>query len=123
MGVERRGAWCARLIVTGVLAMCPPKMHAQLSSPSDQTFPVGSVTPRAGVRFRPGRLSRSQMRLMNAERQKHVVADSETLLALARELKTAAALPEKDNNPSAEIVRKLEQIEKLAQQVKKNERE
>ena len=67
-------------------------------------------------------MPRAQMKILNIERQKHIVADTEKLLALARELQ-ASALQEKDGNPAPEIAKKLEEIEKLAHKVKEKESE
>jgi hypothetical protein len=61
------------------------------------------------------RLQRQQ--LLFAEFQKKNLADTERLLSLAKELSSAADVPNR-GVPSAEEVKKVEEIEKLAKRVK-----
>ncbi len=58
-----------------------------------------------------------QAKLRNAERQKKLVEDTAKLLALANELKAAVDKSDK-NTLSLEVVRKADEIEKLAHSVK-----
>jgi hypothetical protein len=75
------------------------------------TDPVRGVGPeRAGIAER-------QAIAVNNDRQKKLVADTEKLLALATELKTDVAKSTKDTL-SLDVVRKADEIEKLAHNVK-----
>jgi hypothetical protein len=58
-----------------------------------------------------------QAKLRNAERQKKLVEDTTKLLALANELKAAVDKSDK-NTLSLDVVRKADEIEKLAHSVK-----
>jgi hypothetical protein len=58
-----------------------------------------------------------QTRARNAERQKRLVADTQRLLELASELQTDAGKSEKDML-SLEMIRKTEEIQKLAKSVR-----
>lgn len=61
-------------------------------------------------------MSAKQLRALNAERQKQLVADTEKLLRLAKELNRE--LGRNDSTSTADLERKVSQIEKLARSVK-----
>jgi hypothetical protein len=63
------------------------------------------------------RLEEQQIKTRNNERQKKLVADAARLLALAEDLKQQVDKTSKDA-PSGDVVRKAEEIEKLAKSVK-----
>ena len=58
-----------------------------------------------------------QARLRNDDRQKRLVADTEKLLALATDLKTQVDKSTKDTL-SVDVIKKADEIEKLAHSVK-----
>ncbi|MDE3161676.1 MAG: hypothetical protein KGL64_00325 [Acidobacteriota bacterium] len=62
-----------------------------------------------------------QLRALNEQRQKQIVADTERLLHLAEELNRD--LDGSNNLPADEEMRKVSQIEKLARSVKDKMRE
>ena len=62
-------------------------------------------------------MAAKQMRALNADRQKSLVADANKLLQLAKELNTEMASDNGDE-PSAIQFRKAAEIEKLAHNVK-----
>jgi nitric oxide reductase activation protein len=63
----------------------------------------------------------AQARVRNVERQKQLVADAEKLLDLANELKTDVDKSTKDTL-SLDVIRKADEIEKLAHTVKEKMR-
>ena len=63
------------------------------------------------------RLERDQAKLRNADRQKQLEADTQKLLALANELKAEVEKSNKDTL-SLDVVRKADEIEKLAKSVR-----
>lgn len=62
-------------------------------------------------------MERKQMKLMNEERQKHIVSDTDRLLQLAAELKSDAN-SESKTVASADLARKANEIEKLARGIR-----
>jgi hypothetical protein len=62
-------------------------------------------------------LEQEQSKLRNTDRQKQLVSDTQKLLALANELKTDVDKSNKDML-SLEVIKKAEEIEKLAHSVK-----
>ena len=64
-----------------------------------------------------GRLEHDQARLRNADRQKQLEADTQKLVALANELKADVDKSNKDTL-SLDVVRKADEIEKLAKSVR-----
>ena len=63
------------------------------------------------------RMQQQQARSRNSDRQKKLVDDTNKLLSLATELKTDVDKTDK-NTLSIEVIRKAEEIEKLAHSVK-----
>jgi len=70
--------------------------------------PDGTVSPQA---------EEEQAKLRNTERQKQLIADTQKLLSLANELKADVDKSSKDTL-SLDVVRKADEIEKLAHNVK-----
>ena len=62
-------------------------------------------------------LEQEQSKLRNTDRQRQLVSDTQKLLALATELKTDVDKSNKDML-SIEVIKKAEEIEKLAHSVK-----
>jgi nitric oxide reductase activation protein len=62
-------------------------------------------------------MEEEQAKMRNIERQKHLVEDTEKLLSLANELKADVDKSNKDTL-SLDVVRKADEIEKLAHAVK-----
>jgi hypothetical protein len=80
------------------------------------------ITPRPGgvpPDFGPSspKLDEQQARVRSTERQKRLVADTDKLLALATELKTDVDKTNKDIL-SVDVIKKADEIEKLAHSVK-----
>jgi hypothetical protein len=65
----------------------------------------------------PPGLAEQQARSRNSERQKRLVADTDKLLELATELKTDVNKTNKDIL-SVDVIKKADEIEKLAHNVK-----
>ena len=114
MRILRRMAMCA---AGGwlMLAMVSPGQGVQGngSRPVDQTAPVGPIMPDARI----VKMDKGQERQINDDRQKRLVEDTTKLLALANELKAAVDKSNKDTL-SLDVVRKADEIEKLAHSVK-----
>jgi hypothetical protein len=75
------------------------------NNPADPTDPMA-----------PGRVER-QVKMQNVDRQKRLVADAEKLLSLATDLKQQVDKSTKDTL-SVDVIKKADEIEKLAHSVK-----
>jgi len=64
-----------------------------------------------------GSIEAQQARMRNSDRQRQLVDDTQRLLSLANELKTEVDKSDK-NTLSLEVIRKADEIEKLAHNVK-----
>jgi hypothetical protein len=85
---------------------------------SSQTTNTPSVPPIGPPDMSPSpQMEQDQAKMRNADRQKQLVTDTEKLLALATELKTDVDKSNKDML-SLDVIRKAEEIEKLAHMVK-----
>ena len=62
-------------------------------------------------------LEQDQAKIRNLERQKQLISDTQKLLALANQLKVAVDKSSKDTL-SVDVIKKADEIEKLAHQVK-----
>jgi len=114
-----------------LLAQFPPApCNSPVCNSSVGTSPVSPATNRGqsgpplqhGIDMPPqgpleGRLERDQAKLRNADRQKQLEADTQKLLALANELKAEVEKSNKDTL-SLDVVRKADEIEKLAKSVR-----
>jgi hypothetical protein len=94
----------------------------QRTQPIDPLAPqVPTTPPHTGVPdFGPPtstKLEEQQARVRSTERQKKLVADTDKLLALATELKTDVDKTNKDIL-SMDVIKKADEIEKLAHSVK-----
>ena len=78
------------------------------SSPGSDNIPTISLSPD---------MEASQAKMRNIDRQKQLVEDTQKLLALANELKADVDKSTKDTL-SLDVVRKADEIEKLAHSVK-----
>lgn len=124
--------------IGGCLLVVAPAAMAQLSpacnSPvCDSSIGMPSSTPRTTTKGQSspaaapptavsdgpldGRLEHDQARLRNADRQKQLEADTQKLVALANELKADVEKSNKDTL-SLDVVRKADEIEKLAKSVR-----
>jgi len=92
------------------------------ASGQESTYPPGAPTPPRRTRPEPNDETRAQMekdmaKEANKRREEQIKSDSEKLLKLATELKDY--VDETDENMlSLNVVRKAEEIEKLAHNVK-----
>lgn len=99
----------------------PPQPNPTAPQQSIPQSPIPSMSP-LGVGDDPmaehtSRMQREQEKARNDDRQKKLVADTEKLLALATELKANVDKTNKDTM-SVDVIRKAEEIEKLAHSVK-----
>jgi hypothetical protein len=114
-----------RLTVVGIalLIMTLPGTLSggQRNQPAQQqTGPLGSAPPSGGLPdFGPNspKIEEQQAKARSNERQKKLVADTDKLLALATELKTDVDKTNQ-NILSMDVIKKADEIEKLAHSVK-----
>lgn len=113
-----------RMLLVAVLTM----IVATSSVRGVQTTPPQSSSPLPDVATRPGRDDRDKdpniermqeqaAKNRNTDRQKRLVADTEKLLSLATELKQDVDKTDK-NTLSVDVIKKADEIEKLAHSVK-----
>ena len=95
-------------------AVAPRAM--QNTSPPNRPVLGADGLPTMGVDLPPGQKEK-QARLQNEDRQKQLVADTEKLLELATELHTDVSKTDK-NTLSVDVIKKADEIEKLAHSVK-----
>lgn len=84
------------------------------SSSGQATAPPSIEPPDVSI---PPQAEEEQSKLRNVERQKQLVADAQKLLSLANELKEDVDKSTKDTL-SLDVIRKADEIEKLAHTVK-----
>ena len=92
----------------------------QIGTPQTPPFGPPDASGRGKTAERDPGLERMQEKASlsrNAERQKKLVTDTETLLRLATELKRDVDKTDK-NTLSVDVIKKAEEIEKLAHNVK-----
>ena len=82
-----------------------------------QTTSPGPIAPLGSDLPRNPQMEQEQAKMRNLDRQKRLAADTDKLLALATELKAQVAKSNKDTL-SLDVVRKADEIEKLAHSVK-----
>jgi hypothetical protein len=113
------------LATVGSMRISAGQMFPQqpLSSQGHQTPGMPQKQPGSGVDpnddpnpFGPHR-AEQQEKMRNADRQKRLVADTEKLLALATDLKEQVDKTTKDTM-SVDVIKKADEIEKLAHSVK-----
>jgi hypothetical protein len=96
------------------IGQMPQPMPAQQPPPPGPTLggpPLGIAEPI------PSEMQEQQARARSSERQLRLVADTDKLLALATELKQEVSKTNKDVL-SVDVVKKADEIEKLAHSVK-----
>jgi hypothetical protein len=86
----------------------------QTTPPSGITMPSGQVGPDANP---SPQMEEEQAKMRAVDRQKQLVNDTQKLLALANELKVQVDKSNKDTL-SLDVIRKADEIEKLAHNVK-----
>lgn len=82
-----------------------------------QTPQPGPIAPLGSELPRNPQMEQDQAKMRNSDRQKRLTADTDKLLALATELKAQVDKSNKDTL-SLDVVRKADEIEKLAHSVK-----
>lgn len=100
----------AALLIVGLMAAQSPGTQGPPFPPRQQVHDLSSGFGEINVQAR-------QVKLLNDQRQKVIVADSERILQLAREL-DADATSEIPTFSVAERMHKAEEIEKLAKTVR-----
>ena len=104
------------------LALCPLTAGSQTEiTTAPPGFPVtGHANPNADPALH--RMTEHMARERNVQRQKQIVADTDRLLNLARELDNAVSHSTK-NTLSIDVVKKADEIEKLAKTIKQKMRD
>ena len=104
------------------LVLCPVAARAQMqitTAPPGISMP-GRANPNADPALR--RMTERMARERNVDRQKTIVADTARLLSLAKELNDAVSHSTK-NTLSLDVVKKADEIEKLAKSIKEKMRD
>jgi hypothetical protein len=109
------GSW---VVATGagLPTISAAQMQQQPQPPSMQVPPAFGQPPEPSDPMQRQRLEKME-KARNADRQKHLVQDTDKLLALAKELKEEVAKSNEDTL-SVNVVKKAGEIEKLAKSVK-----
>lgn len=126
-----------RFVAAGALLLSlSPDHAAQTGAPSAPAQPIGATAPRrdAPVALDPqfrqrrnqddpldARLERQRVKSWNQERFDNLKKDTDKLLKLATELKESVDKANKDTL-SLEVIRKTEEVEKLAKSVREKMR-
>lgn len=98
---------------SGAQNSAPPTINTTPLPPPTQQLPP--LIP--GDSQNDTRLERDQARMRNVDRQRQIVADTEKLVQLANQLNAAVEKSNKDTL-SLEVIRKADEIEKLAKSVR-----
>jgi hypothetical protein len=114
IGVLLVAAGTAR--VSGGQMFPPPGQGGRPQNPGLPPKPGLGNTPAEPDPLGPGR-EEKQAKLRNDDRQKRLVADTEKLLSLATDLKAQVDKSTKDTL-SVDVIKKADEIEKLAHSVK-----
>ncbi len=101
--------------IVGGAGFRPPSVAAQIPPPQTSRPGLGDINH--GEESFPGRLAEQAARSRNSDRQKRLVADADKLLSLATDLKVQVDKTDK-NMLSVDVVKRAEEIEKLAHSVK-----
>jgi len=115
--LRRIAVWSAAGGLMLALGSAAPGAQGSGSETRQQQTGVPSVVPPEPQDERTIGMEEEQAKLRNADRQKKLVEDTAKLLALAQELKVAVDKSDK-NTLSLDVVRKADEIEKLAHSVK-----
>ena len=111
------------MILAGVMLLAAPSIGAarpQSSTNINDQVPVPPSSGARGVQGQDAMVARQQEKLAEtaeAERRKQLADETAQLLQLATELKAAVDKSNK-NEMSLEVIRKADQVEKLAHDVK-----
>ena len=106
---------CLLGLSSGVGTTQKPGQPAPVGPPDPLQMPDASNQPKEQDPFRPS--GEKQAKLRNEERQKRLVSDTDKLLTLATQLHDDVAKTDKDIL-SLDVVRRADEIEKLAHNVK-----
>jgi len=112
------------LLISFVLlsaACCAVPAYAQVA-PGSPNPNVPGVAPSFGDSSPDAAMAAKMSKERNADRQKTIVSETNQLLDLAKQLKDAVDKSDKDQL-SLQVVRKAEEIEKLAKDVKSKMRD
>lgn len=112
---RRAGAVTLFLAMVGSVGICQIGNTPQRPTLPDPSRPIGD-TGRPDDPF-SAKVAEQQARNRNSDRQKKLVADTDKLLSLATELKQQVDKTDK-NTLSVDVVKKADEIEKLAHSVK-----
>ena len=120
------GLLCMPAMPLAQQASPPPPLNGgaqQGAAPNDGLHPGANPGANSGANQDPmaRHVEERMAERRNSERQKALVADTDRLLALAQELKTEVDKSNKDTL-SIDVVKRAEQIEKLARSVKEKMR-
>jgi hypothetical protein len=95
--------------------------NATGQTPQQATPTLGGIGADDAMQDRTAKMAADQEKLRNSDRQKKLVADTQHLLELANELKADVDKSNKDML-SLDVIKKADEIEKLAHSVKEKMR-
>ena len=108
------GLVCWGGVVWGQQGPTPPSGRGTQAPPQATQLPPLMDSPNGDG---PASIAEQQARMRNNDRQKQLVEETQKLLSLANELKSEVDKSTKDTL-SLEVIRKADEIEKLAHDVK-----
>lgn len=112
-----RVAVAGAVLSMGFSMLSKGQMTQQFPTQPTSPHPGMGVPPLGPVEPLPPQIQEQQARSQNNERQKRLVADTDKLLALATQLKQEVDKTNKDVM-SVDVIKKADEIEKLARSVK-----
>ncbi len=104
------------LFVTLVMVLGAPRVWAQLPQPADSSQQPG-VEPQLNADPMTRKIQRDMQKQRNVQRQQEIKRDTDKLLELATQLKQYVDKTN-ENIISLDVIRKADEIEKLAKSVK-----
>lgn len=118
----RLGTRFAQLVILGGFLLSVAPVWGQSAGQLPQQhqpneMPSGPISPGEHPNPLEDKMLRQRMKALNEQRQKQLVEDTNRLLTLATELKEEVDKSSKDTL-SISVIKKAEQIEKLAKSVK-----
>ena len=112
------------LVTAGSVRVSGGQTFPQQPTPGQRQSQVPGMPSKPTIGINPdepdpidAHRAESQAKLQNTDRQKRLVADTDKLLALATDLKAQVAKSTKDTL-SVDVIKKADEIEKLAHSVK-----
>jgi hypothetical protein len=112
------GSGHAAVLLAAMAVAGAARAQSTMPAPNSPAMPQAPIGPAGAVNGGDQmRLDEMRLRQLNDDRRKKLVADTDRLLELATQLKVAMDAATK-NEMSVEVIRKADEIERLAHSVK-----